>query len=103
MKATKYTTCLLACGLTALAPSVTKAAIAYGLTSSGLLRFDTSSPGTITNTAVFSGLTPGDSIADIDVRPQDGNLYGLAQTGTATGDDGAVSLDIHAASFLLPR
>ena len=82
MKASNYTTlCIAALGLAALIPATSHAAIAYGLTGSGLLQFDTATPGTITNTATFSGLIAGDNIADVDFRPQDGNLYGLAQTG----------------------
>jgi hypothetical protein len=73
---------LFAFGFLSLTAVQSDAALAYGLTSSGLLQFDTASPGTITNTAVFSGLTAGDTIADIDFRPQDGALYGIAQTGT---------------------
>ncbi len=82
MNALKPTTLLIAAlGVTALLPSTSRAALAYGLTGSGLVQFDTTTPGTITNTAAFSGLVAGDTIADIDFRPQDGNLYGLAQTG----------------------
>jgi hypothetical protein len=72
---------LVALGAVSLVPSTGRAAVAYGLTGTGLLQFDTSNPGLITSTSTFSGLTAGDSIADIDFRPQDGNLYGLAQTG----------------------
>jgi hypothetical protein len=72
---------LLALGLLSLTAVRSEAALAYGLTSTGLVQFDTSSPGTITNTATFSGLTGGDTIADVDFRPQDGNLYGLAASG----------------------
>lgn len=82
MKKQNSTTLLLtAAALSALATAESHAALAYGLTGTGLLQFDTATPGMITNTATFSGLTAGDSIADIDYRPQDGNLYGLSQTG----------------------
>jgi len=82
MNALNSTSLLLAAlGLSVLAPTAGHAALAYGLTGTGLVQFDTATPGTITNTATFSGLAAGDSIADIDFRPQDGNLYGLAQTG----------------------
>jgi Domain of unknown function (DUF4394) len=82
MKTMKHTAKLiLALGLAPLLASESRAALAYGLTPTGLLQFDTASPGTITNTATFSGLLSGDTIADVDFRPQDGNLYGLAPSG----------------------
>jgi Domain of unknown function (DUF4394) len=82
MKTIKISTRLIiALGCTAFCAAPSHAVIAYGLTGSGLLQFDTASPGSITNSATFSGLTPGDTIADIDYRPQDGRLYGLAQSG----------------------
>ena len=74
-------TTVAAIALSLPAFTTARAATAYGLTSSGLLQFDTSNPGSITNTAVFTGLSSGDSITDIDFRPQNGTLYGLAQTG----------------------
>ena len=70
-----------ALALAALAPENSYGALAYGLTSTGVLQFDTAVPAVITNTASFSGLTAGDNIVDIDYRPQDTTLYGIAQTG----------------------
>lgn len=58
-----------------------EAVTAYALTPTGLLEFDTANPSSITNSSTFSGLTSGDSITDIDFRPQNGTLYGIAQTG----------------------
>lgn len=82
MNAKRQTSLLVtALGAFCLARSTSHGALAYGLTGTGLLQFDTSNPGLITNTATFSGLAGGDSIADIDFRPQDGNLYGLAPSG----------------------
>lgn len=85
MKLNSLTTTIPAAAVVAFLASPfaapTDAAIAYGLTSTGLLQFDTGTPSSISNTAVFSGLTGGDNIVDIDYRPQDGTLYGIAQTG----------------------
>ncbi len=82
MNANSHSSILLsALCLVTLAPATSRAVTAYGLTGTGLLRFDTSNPGLITGATAFSGLTPGDTIADIDIRPQDGNLYGLASSG----------------------
>ncbi len=72
---------IVAAALLLAASSSSHAVVAYGLTPTGLLQFDTASPGSITNSALFSGLTAGDAIADIDYRPQNGTLYGIAQTG----------------------
>lgn len=57
-----------------------RAALALGLTGSGLVQFDTSSPGTTSSTVLFSGLGT-DTIVDIDYRPSDGQLYGIASSG----------------------
>jgi hypothetical protein len=57
---------------------------AFGLSASGLqlLRFNTSSPGTVTTTAINpAGLAAGDSLAAIDLRPQTGQLFALGYNG----------------------
>lgn len=43
-----------------------------------LLRFDSATPGTVTNTATISGLVAGDVLAGIDVRPSNNTLYAFA-------------------------
>ena len=58
-----------------------RAITTFGLTSTGLVQFDTANPGSLTNSATFSGLTGGDVIADIDFRAHDGLLYGMASSG----------------------
>ena len=74
-------TLIVAALLSIAASTPARAVTTYGLTSTGLLQFDTANPGAITNTATFSGLTAGDSIADIDFRSQNGTLYGMAPSG----------------------
>lgn len=44
------------------------------------MQFDTDNPGIILSSSTFSGLG-ADSIVDIDYRPTDGQLYGMAATG----------------------
>ena len=71
----------LAAGLCAAPLHQACAITAYGLTPTGLISFDTATPGTVVSTATFSGLTAGDSILDIDFRPQTASLYGIAASG----------------------
>ena len=97
---------LIAAALTALSAGESQAALAYGLTSTGVLQFDTANPGLITSTASFTGLTAGDSIVDIDYRPQDTILYGLAQTGRLYRIDpltGAATVDTSGALGTVER
>lgn len=71
---------LLPLAALALTPSVSHAVIALGLTTTGLVQFDTANPGVILSSNTFTGLG-ADSIVDIDYRPSDGQLYGIAATG----------------------
>ncbi|MDB6071393.1 MAG: hypothetical protein JWL81_2564 [Verrucomicrobiales bacterium] len=57
-----------------------RAALAIGLTGTGLIQFNTDSPGTTSSSVLFSGLG-ADTIVDIDYRPSDGQLYGIASSG----------------------
>ncbi len=57
-----------------------RAALAVGLTGTGVVRFDTENPGVILGTALFSGLS-GDTIVDIDYFPSNGQLFGTASNG----------------------
>ncbi len=43
-----------------------------------LIRFNSPTPGTITSTVTISGLTAGDVLAGIDVRPSNNTLYAFA-------------------------
>ncbi|MGQ0792526.1 MAG: DUF4394 domain-containing protein, partial [Deltaproteobacteria bacterium] len=45
-----------------------------------LLRFDSSSPGTILGTTFLQGLQPRESLVGIDFRPATGQLYGIGST-----------------------
>ncbi len=72
-----------------LAPSAQAAPAerAYALTTAGtLLSFDPAAPQTVATTTI-TGVTAGENLVGIDVRPQNGVLYGLgvdATTNTAT-------------------
>src|SRR4051812_16634552 len=64
---------------------------AVGLTPSGteLVRFDTTTPGTIAERHAITGLKPTEMILGLDVRPATGQLYGLGIVRTAF-DEGRV-------------
>lgn len=69
-------------------------ALAYGLTSTGLVQFDTDNPSSYVSSA-FTGLLGGDTIVDIDYRPSNSTLYALAANGriyTSTSS-GALTVD----------
>jgi hypothetical protein len=50
------------------------------LRGSELIRFHSASPGTVRSTATITGLQPAETIVGIDVRPADGQLYGVGST-----------------------
>lgn len=61
-------------------------AVAFALSGTNLMAFDTANP-TATTTTAISGITMGEVLVGIDFRPQNGFLYGLgvnAMTDTAT-------------------
>lgn len=88
----KNTLGLLALGFITSATSL-QAATVYGLTSSnGLIRFDSATPGSITNIGTIS--QPG--IVDIDFFPVNGLLYAI----TNTGNTYSINLTNAAATFL---
>jgi hypothetical protein len=62
--------------LTVLARGVPMVALRGG----ELIRFHSASPGTILSTAMITGLQPAETIVGIDVRPADGQLYGVGST-----------------------
>lgn len=69
---------LFACAL-ALPAATASAEQLVGLTlTNQLVRFDSATPGTISSTVGITGLTPGDVLAGIDVRPANNTLYGFA-------------------------
>jgi hypothetical protein len=53
----------------------------YAVTSSNLLRFDSTTPSTIDSTAAITGLQAGEIVRAIDFRPATGQLYGIGDTG----------------------
>lgn len=53
----------------------------YGLTSTRIVTFDSSSPGTILSSSPITGLTGNVSLKGIDFRPADGQLYALGTNG----------------------
>src|SRR5438046_8409496 len=58
-------------------------ATAFTLTAAGLVSFDTSTPAA-TNAAVpITGVTAGETLVGLDIRPQNGMLYGLGVNATA--------------------
>ncbi len=79
---------LIACITSALAASSAPAALIFGLTSSNsLVRFDSSTPGSVTSIGLITGAT----VVDLDFSPANDRLYGITSTGdlyfinTATG------------------
>lgn len=51
----------------------------YGLTvTNRLVLFNLATPGTVLRNVAVTGLQPGETLRAIDVRPADGQLYGLA-------------------------
>jgi hypothetical protein len=63
----------------------TQAQVMVGLTTGGgLVRFNATTPGTLLGPAVpVTGLTGGDSLVGIDLRPVDGAIVGLGYNSTA--------------------
>jgi hypothetical protein len=78
------------------APPVAVAGDVFVLTASNkLLSFDRATPGTIRTTASVTGLQAGENLVGIDVRPADGQLYGVGSTGriyTLNGATGAATV-----------
>ncbi|SDI07529.1 DUF4394 domain-containing protein [Janthinobacterium sp. YR213] len=63
-------------------PPVVVAGDVFVLTASNkLLSFDRATPATIRTTATVTGLQTGENLLGIDVRPADGQLYGVGSTG----------------------
>lgn len=73
------TTALL---ITAAPLSVAHAEQIAGLTADQrIVTFDSLSPATIATNVAISGLTAGDRLLGIDMRPANGLIYGVSQTG----------------------
>ena len=74
-------------GLLSTAPAVEAGPVAYVLSNNSLIAIDTASPGAAGAPIAVTGLTAGDTLVGIDVRPQNGFLYGLgfnSGAGTVT-------------------
>lgn len=70
---------LIAASFVAATPAA--AETVYGLTSTRIVTFDSSSPGTILSSSPITGLTGNVSLKGIDFRPADGQLYALGTNG----------------------
>ena len=58
------------------------APIAYGLTDDArLVTFKTATPNTLDANVAISGLASGERLLGIDIRPKDGQLYGMSSIG----------------------
>ncbi len=57
--------------------------LAVDATSNALVRFNAATPGTVISTTPVVGLVTGESLAGIDYRPANGQLYGLVVNGTS--------------------
>lgn len=56
--------------------------LAYGLSGTNLISFDTQNPGYIRELNAITGITAGQSIVGMDFRPATGTLYALGFNGT---------------------
>lgn len=65
------------------AASAVQAEFLVGLTTSNsLVRFDSATPGVVSNSVAITGIGAGETIFDIDYRPANGLLYGFGSTGS---------------------
>lgn len=76
---------------------------AYAITDSGtLIKFQTDKPGSLDSEQTISGLGDGESILQIDFRPETEVMYGLTSTGriaTIDPENGVATL-VNATTFL---
>ena len=76
---------------------------AYAITDSGtMIKFQTDDPGSIDNEVTVTGLDSGESLLQIDFRPETGALYGLTSSNriaTVDADTGLATL-VSATPFL---
>lgn len=80
----RYRCARIAALLVSLLPGLVAAAPVFGLTAAApqrLIRFDSAAPGVLQLDQPITGLSAGVLLVGIDLRPDDGHLYGL-------GDDG---------------
>ncbi len=55
---------------------------AFALSNNTLFAFDTATPATVGTGVPVTGLGTGENLVGIDIRPQNGQLYGLTSNGT---------------------
>jgi hypothetical protein len=78
---TYWTALVFALGLLLAGPAAAHPEDIWAIsTTNTLLRFDSSSPGTIVSSVAVTGLQVGEQILAIDFRPLNGQLYGLGST-----------------------
>ncbi len=65
--------------------------IAYVLSNNTLISFDTSNPDNPNAGIPITGLAAGQNLVGIDLRPQNGKLYGIASNGTGNAQLYAIS------------
>lgn len=88
---------LLVIAVTPIASAHAEAIVA--LTATGqLISFDSATPGTLSSTVAVSGLTAGDTLVGIDVRPANKTLYGFAISGGAAAPTVGKVYSINAAT-----
>ncbi len=59
-----------------------KAPVVYGLTDGArLISFNPAAPNTLTSDVALTGLSSGERMLGIDIRPKDGLMYGMTSTG----------------------
>jgi hypothetical protein len=76
--------CVCACFALFSLSSLASAELIYGIGSQGnataLIGFDSASPTSLTSSVFLSGLQPNETVVGIDVRPANGELYGLGSS-----------------------
>ncbi|HEY9629933.1 MAG TPA: DUF4394 domain-containing protein [Coleofasciculaceae cyanobacterium] len=60
-----------------------KFGVGYTLSNNSLIDFDTTNPDNPREAVAITGLGTGENLVAIDVRPQNGKLYGLSSNGSA--------------------
>src|SRR5262245_40238426 len=85
------TTILILGGLP-IAPAAAQGLRAVALSNNALIRLDTGNPGAADAPVAIVGVNPGEVMVGIDIRPQNGYLYGLGyNSGSGTVQLYAVS------------
>jgi hypothetical protein len=83
------------------AEPLTALSLGSGSLRSVLVSFDSATPG-VTSTVAVTGLVAGDFLVDIDYRPSNGVLYGVATAGFTTSRLYTINPLTGAATFVAP-